>query len=110
MATADCRRYRWLQQTCNFVLQCKDNNKSATVLECFLSGVSKFGLPHRVTSDKGLENTAVADFIISARGPGKVSMIRKERIYYNLFQFMEEQNIMDPLNDSHVAALQYTFS
>jgi hypothetical protein len=51
----------------------KDNNKSATVLECFLSGVSKFGLPHRVTSDKGLENTAVADFIISARGPGKVS-------------------------------------
>jgi hypothetical protein len=37
-------------------------NKSATVLECFLSGVSKFGLPHRVTSDKGLENTAVADF------------------------------------------------
>jgi hypothetical protein len=63
-----------------------------------------------VTSDKGLENTAVADFIISARGPGKVSMIRKERIYYNLFQFMEEQNIMDPLNDSLVAALQYTFS
>lgn len=59
--------------------QCKDNNKSATVLECFLSGVSKFGLPHRVTSDKGLENTAVADFIISARGHGKVSMIRKER-------------------------------
>jgi hypothetical protein len=54
---------------------CKDNNTSATVLECFLSGVSKFGLPHRVTSDKGLENTAVADFIISARGPGKVSMI-----------------------------------
>ena len=31
-------------------------------------------------------------------------------IYYNLFQFMEEHNIMDPLNDSHVAALQYTFS
>jgi hypothetical protein len=30
-------------------VQCKDNNKSATVLECFLSGVSKFGLPHRVT-------------------------------------------------------------
>jgi hypothetical protein len=52
-----------------FFLQCKDNNKSAAVLECFLSGVSKFGLPHRVTSDKGLENTAVADFIISARGP-----------------------------------------
>jgi hypothetical protein len=37
-------------------------------------------------------------------------LIRKERIYYNLFQFMEEQNIMDPLNDSLVAALQYTFS
>jgi hypothetical protein len=48
-----------------FFLQCKDNNTSATVLECFLSGVSKFGLPHRVTSDKSLENTAVADFIIS---------------------------------------------
>ena len=79
MATADCRRYRWLQQTCNYFLQCRDNNKSATVLEYFISGVSKFGLPHRVTSDKGLENTAVADFIISARGPGKVSMIRKER-------------------------------
>jgi hypothetical protein len=141
-----------------------NNAKSATVLECFLSGVSKFGLPHRVTSDKGLENTAVADFIISARGPGKVHLhyheslryrsflnliliyeldfefvqkptvlvVKSERfsfrvvpsiermwrdvlqgvlcIYYNLFQFMVEQNIMDPLNDSHVAVLQYTFS
>jgi hypothetical protein len=56
------------------------SEKSATVLECFLSGVSKFGLPHRVTSDKGVENTAVADFIISARGHGKVSMIRHPEV------------------------------
>jgi hypothetical protein len=102
LAFCYCRRYRWLQ--------CKDNNKSATVLECFLSGVSKFGLPHRVRSDKGLENTAVADFIISARGPGKISMITGKSvhnqhiermwrdvfqgglcIYYNLFHFMENQ-------------------
>ena len=107
-------------------LQCKDNNKSETVLECFLTGVSKFGLPERVRSDKGLENIGVADFMISARGPG--SMItgksvhnqRKERMwrdvfqgvlhfYCNIFYFMEQQNILDPLNDSHIASLHYTF-
>ena len=29
--------------------------------------------------------------------------------YYNLFYFMEDEGILDPLNDFHVAALHYVF-
>lgn len=29
--------------------------------------------------------------------------------YYNLFYFMEDEGILDPLNDIHIAALHYVF-
>lgn len=109
-------------------LECLENNKAETLLRCFLDGVRKFGLPRRVRSDKGLENTAIADHMIQQRGTGRGSMItgrsvhnqRIERLwkdvytgvlcfYYNLFYHMEEESILDPLNDFHIAALHYTF-
>lgn len=107
-------------------LKCCDNNTSKTVLECFLSGVNKFGLPLRVRSDKGLENVSIADFMLTERGEGSMitgSSTHNQRIerlwrdvfegvlsyFYNLFYHMEDEGILDPLNLVHLAALHYIY-
>lgn len=109
-------------------LNCLDNNKAGTLLKCFTEGVSQFGLPLRVRSDKGLENTAIADFMIANRGIGRGSMLtgksvhnqRIERLwrdvytgvlalFYKLFYYMEDDGILDPLDDLQIAALHYTY-
>ena len=109
-------------------LECTNNNKAATVLNSFISGVEEYGLPSRVRSDKGMENVLVADFMIAKRGPNKGSMItgksthnqRIERLwrdvfvgvlsfYYELFYFMEEEGILDPLNDHQLTSLHYVY-
>lgn len=107
-------------------LNCSDNNTSKTVLESFLTGVANYGLPLKVRSDKGRENVSVADYMLKERGNG--SMItgpsthnqRIERLwrdvfegvlcyFYHLFYYMEDQEILDPLNDIHLAALHYIY-
>lgn len=109
-------------------LKCIDNNKADTLLHCFLSGVDKYGIPERVRTDKGMENVAIADFMLAQKGTGRGSIIagksvhnqRVERLwrdvytgvmsfYYTLFFFMEDEGILDPLNETHVAALHFTF-
>ncbi|KAJ8310421.1 hypothetical protein KUTeg_012286 [Tegillarca granosa] len=109
-------------------LFCLDNNKSETVLECFRHGISRFGLPQRVRSDKGLENVGIADFMIANRGSGRGSKLtgksvhnqRIERLwrdvytgvlafYYTLFYHMEDEGVLDPLDEVHIAALHYTY-
>ena len=109
-------------------LRCSTNNRASTVLSLFEQGVAKFGLPSRVRSDQGGENTSVALYMLRSRGIERRSMItgssvhnqRIERLcrdmhrcvtilYYRLFYFMEQQGILDPLNEVQLFALHYIY-
>jgi hypothetical protein len=110
------------------MLACTNNNKSQTLLSCFLDAISEYVLPSRVRTDKGLENVLIADLMIEKRGNDRGSIItgpsthnqRIERLwrdvfqgvlsyYYHLFYFLEDQLVLDPLNDKHIAALHHTY-
>ena len=56
-------------------LQCFNNNKSDTLVDCFITAVINYGLPSRVRSDMGLENVKIADYMIEKHGVGRGSMI-----------------------------------
>ncbi|CAC5404069.1 unnamed protein product [Mytilus coruscus] len=97
-----------------------------TVLNCFCQVSPTSVCPLRVRSDKGLESVSVADFMLSERGDG--SMLtgpsthnqRIERLwrdifegvlcyFYNLFYYMEDQDILDPFKLQHLAALHFIY-
>ena len=109
-------------------LKCSSNNRSSTMYELFLTAVQKHQLPSRVRSDQGGENMLVAQHMIEHRGAKRRSMItgssthnqRIERLwrdmhksvtvlFYKLFYFMEQNDLLDHLNEIHLWALHYVF-
>ena len=96
------------------------------MLSCFLKGVETYEIPSRVRSDKGKENVLVADYMIEKRGSERGSMItepsthnqRIERLwrdifdgvlalYYELFTFMKDNELLYPFNEIDTATLHY---
>jgi len=109
-------------------LRCLSNNRALSVLSLFLGGVHNFGLPLRVRCDHGMENIRVAQFMLERRGLNSRSVItgvsvhnqRIERLwaelnrvvsrhFINMFNFMEEQGILDSLNEVHLFCLHYVY-
>ena len=113
-------------------LNCATNNTAATVLIAFQTAVRQYGLPSRIRSDKGGENTQVAmyNYMLEhpLRGPGRGSMIvgrsvhnqRIERLwrdvfqgvlklYHGLFNHLENLGLLDPCNDVNIFCLQYVY-
>ena len=108
-------------------IQCATNNRADTVLRVFREAVEQFGLPQRVRSDQGGENTDVWRFVFEAhQDPSAVivgSSTHNERIerlwrdvfrcvsehYYDLFYDLEAQNQLDPLNHTDLYCLHFVF-
>ena len=62
-------------------LHCSSNNRVSTVFRLFLSAFHKYKLPSRVRSDLGLENIAVASYMIEAKGSKRNSMITGSSVH-----------------------------
>ncbi|KAJ3061118.1 hypothetical protein HDU98_002985 [Podochytrium sp. JEL0797] len=62
-------------------IKAANNNRPETVLDAFLEGVEKFGLPSRVRCDKGGENILVAEYMIRERGSGRGSIIAGRSVH-----------------------------
>ena len=109
-------------------LRCANNNEASTVLQLFQEAVELYGLPSRLRSDRGSENVDVADFMIAQRGAGRGSFIcgrsvHNQRIecmwrdvfsgctmlYYQLFYYMEENDILNVDDELQLFCLHYIF-
>ena len=110
-------------------LHCENNNRSDTVLQLFINGVTENGLPFCVWGDRGGENTGVYRFMLQhPLRVGKAGFIagksvhnqRIERLwrdvfqlctvlYYRLFYYIEDVGLLNVNDDYHLYCLHYVF-
>ncbi|XP_016089769.1 uncharacterized protein [Sinocyclocheilus grahami] len=109
-------------------LNCNTDNRAVTVLTQFLKATCVYGLPSRVRSDHGGENTQVALFMNLVHGVEHRSHITGESVhnqrierlwrdvflhvlhcFYNEFYSLEDSGSLDPENDIHKVSLQLVY-
>ena len=109
-------------------IMCANNNKATTVLEAFVGGVSKFGIPECVRSDHGGENVDVWRYMLEVHGENETcvrtgSSTHNERIermwrdvyrcvssqFAETFHGLESSGVLDPLNEVDIFCLHFTF-
>ena len=104
------------------------SNKADIVLTYFQQAVERYGLPCKVRSDMGGENTLVAQYMVQhpLRGPGSMVTGRSvhnqciERLwrdlftectsyYYALFYALEDSGLLNHCREADLFALQFVF-
>lgn len=108
-------------------LHCSDNNRAETVLEVFNKAVDDHGLPTKVRTDLGGENTEVWRYVMEQhRDDSSVitgSSTHNERIerlwrdvyrcvgvlFADTFRMLEEEGKLDPLNETDIFCLHHVF-
>ena len=109
-------------------LRCSDNNRASTGLDCFLDGVSEYGMPARIRTDKGGENVDIWQYMVDIRGENNhpylagssVHNCRIERLwrdvrssvlstYLAVFNTLEGENVLDPNNETDLFCLHFIF-
>ena len=109
-------------------LSCSNNNMAETVTRLFLEATQSFGIPSRVKTDHGVENVGVARWMLVHQGLNRGSIItgssvhnqRVERLwrdvhrivvrqYRNIFHYMESEQLLDPLSNTHLYCLHYVY-
>uniref|UniRef100_A0A4W5Q2M0 Integrase catalytic domain-containing protein n=1 Tax=Hucho hucho TaxID=62062 RepID=A0A4W5Q2M0_9TELE len=109
-------------------LRASSNNRSSTVMDCFMNAVSRYGFPSRVRTDHGGENNTVCLFMNIFRGSWRGSALRGRsmhnqrierlwgdlwlgmtNVYHGLFNFFEREGIVDVDNEIHLWALHCVY-
>lgn len=94
----------------------------------FLQAIGQYGLPSRIRCDQGRENVRVAQHMLHHRGVERRSVLvgssvhnqRIERLwkdshrcvtsmFYRLFYYLEQNNLLNPITEEHLFALHYVF-
>ena len=108
-------------------LHCSTNNTAITVLSLFTNAVEKYGIPQKVRSDLGGENVDVWRYMIAQHGDERVVITGSSthnqcierlwrdvfrcvaKLFYDVFYALEEEEALDPLNDTDIYRLHYVF-
>lgn len=65
------------------------DNTAATAYASFLIGIKRYGIPERVRTDKGMENTKIAEFMLQHHGIEKKSHITGRSVHNQRFEFKD---------------------
>lgn len=109
-------------------LQASNNNRANTVYGHFINATRTYGLPSRIRTDEGGENIAIIRYMLQHRGADRRSVLvgssvhnqRIERLwrdmhrcvtllFYRLFYYLEQQDLLNPINDIHIYAIHFIF-